>query len=825
MKEDLYLKQLELEEHMSDAGLERYQRQALREREHKRGYNTGSGKMLLDAVLDPASTALTEWLEKAALPQRGRKHVSVDLLNKLRPELAVFIASRILIDAIMTQERMLNVLDRIGQQVEDEVKYADFVQNGRLKDGSEVGPYWKSVHEDIKSKKLQDYDLVKRQLDVALDLHDIQWTPWSQRERLRVGEKLVDIISSSTDLVQILTIRRGRKSSIVVHPGPGIKELIDDYDVRMGLLAPVYLPCIIKPKPWEKPFGGGYHGQRIRRLTLVKTRSRPYLDDLGAVDMPVVYQSINTLQDTPWAVNPAVLEVVQDLREQGFGCAGLPDREDLEIPPYPDKSHPDFERVEKEWRQAAREIHEFNAINMSKRLGTERIVHVAEQFAEYDQFWFPYQLDFRGRVYPVASDLQPQGCDLSRGLLQFGTAKAVDTPEQARWLAIHGANCFGVDKVSMEERVDWVDEHEEQILAVATDPLDCRWWEEADKPFQFLAWCFDWAGLLSDGYGYESALPVQMDGTCNGLQIFSLLLRDEVGGAGVNLVPTDKPQDIYQRVADETTSELRRILETSPASEEGEWSERWLQFGVDRKLCKRPVMTLPYGVTRFSVRSFVYDIVREKCGGNVTETVFGDKPATREACNWMGDKIWEAIGKVVIAARGAMDWLQDMARLANEHGKHITWWTPSGLPVVQSYRKHRSKRIDLHIGESMHRARLSEETSSLDKQRQANGIAPNYVHSLDGAALALTICKAKDYGVTSFSMVHDSYGTHAADSPVLADSLREVFVDMFDGTDLLSDLEKSIRSSVPGTHLDVPSRPDFGSLVVADVLDSEYFFA
>ena len=191
----------------------------------------------------------------------------------------------------------------------------------------------------------------------------------------------------------------------------------------------------------------------------------------------------------------------------------------------------------------------------------------------------------------------------------------------------------------------------------------------------------------------------------------------------------------------------------------------------------------------------------------------------------MGDKIWEAIGKVVIAARGAMDWLQDMARLANEHGKHITWWTPSGLPVVQSYRKHRSKRIDLHIGESMHRARLSEETSSLDKQRQANGIAPNYVHSLDGAALALTICKAKDYGVTSFSMVHDSYGTHAADSPVLADSLREVFVDMFDGTDLLSDLEKSIRSSVPGTHLDVPSRPDFGSLVVADVLDSEYFFA
>ena len=821
---DLYLKQLELEEHMSSAGLQRYQRQAQREREHKRGHNTKSGKMLMDAVIAPATQYLRDWLDREAKPRKGRKHVALSFLTQLKPELSTFIAARLLVDAVMTQDRLVTVCDRIGSQVEDEVKYSHFLSHGKLKDGSEVGPYWQRVHEDIKSKKLRDYDLVKRQLDVAMDLHDITWHPWSERERLRVGEKLVDTIANSTDLVQVLTLRTGRKSSTVVHPGPGINELIDEYDIRMGLLAPVYLPCIIKPKAWTKPFGGGYHGQRIRRLTLVKTRSRSYLDDLGGVEMPVVYRSINTLQDTGWSVNPAVLEVVQSLRERGFGCAGLPERMDLEIPPYPDKSHPDFERVEKDWRREARQIHEFNAINMSKRLGVERIVNVAEDFSQYDQFYFPYQLDFRGRVYPVASDLQPQGCDLSRGLLQFSEYKAINTPEQARWLAIHGANCFGVDKVSMEERVDWVEEHEENILAVATAPLDNRWWEDADKPFQFLAWCFDWAGLLSDGYGYESCLPVQMDGTCNGLQIFSLLLRDEVGGEGVNLVPKDEPQDIYQRVADETVSELRRVLKDSPASEQAEWAARWLQLGVDRKLCKRPVMTLPYGVTRFSVRSFVYDVVKERHAGS-KETSFGNHSETRNACNWMGDQIWASIGKVVIAARGAMDWLQDLARLSNEHGRPLTWWTPSGLPIVQLYRKHRSKQLQLMIGEKRIQANISEETSTLDKQRQANGVAPNYVHSLDGAALALTICHAVEYGVTSFSMVHDSYGTHAADSPVLADSLREVFVEMFDGKDLLSDLADSVQSSVPDHHLDIPPRPEFGELVVSDVLDSEYFFA
>jgi len=820
-QQDLYLKQIELEEHMSNAGLERYQRQAQREREHQRGYNTKSGKMLLHAVLEPATQYLTEWLET---PVRGRPHVSITFLKQIKPELAVFIASRLLIDAVMTQDRLISVCERIGSQVEDEIKYAHFLANGKLRDGSDVGPYWKRVHEDIKSKRLQDYDLIKRQLDVALDLHDITWSAWSERERLRVGEKLVDVISNSTDLVQVLNLRNGRKSSLVVHPGPGITEMIGEYDLRMGLLAPVHLPCLIPPKPWTKPFGGGYHGQRIRRLTLVKTRSRSYLDDLGGVEMPAVYKSINALQDTAWSVNPSVLEVVQDLKEHGFGCAGLPDREDLEIPPYPDKSHPDFERVEKEWRRDARQIHEFNAVNLSKRLGTERIVNVAEDFMEYEEFYFPYQLDFRGRVYPVASDLQPQGCDLSRGLLQFSEAKAIEHPEQARWLAIHGANCFGVDKVSMEERVDWVEEHEELILGVATDPLDTRWWQEADKPFQFLAWCFDWAGLLSDGYGYESKLPIQMDGTCNGLQIFSLLLRDAVGGQGVNLVPCEDPQDIYQQVADETTEILRKVLRESPASDEGVWAERWLQLGVDRKLCKRPVMTLPYGVTRFSIRSFVFDVVKERSEGS-KETIFGTHPETREACNWMGDQIWEAIGRVVIAAREAMDWLQSLARLANDHTKPVSWMTPSGLPIIQSYRKHRSKRLDLHIGESMHRARISEVTSTLDKKRQANGIAPNYVHSLDGAALALTICHALDYGVTSFSMVHDSYGTHAADSPVLADSLREVFVEMFDGKDLLGDLQQSIQDSVPGVDLDLPPRPAFGDLVVSEVLESEYFFA
>jgi hypothetical protein len=55
-------------------------------------------------------------------------------------------------------------------------------------------------------------------------------------------------------------------------------------------------------------------------------------------------------------------------------------------------------------------------------------------------------------------------------------------------------------------------------------------------------------------------------------------------------------------------------------------------------------------------------------------------------------------------------------------------------------------------------------SDKMDKSRQANGIAPNFVHSMDAAHLMKTIIKAKDkHDIEDFSVVHDSFGTHACD--------------------------------------------------------------
>ena len=94
----------------------------------------------------------------------------------------------------------------------------------------------------------------------------------------------------------------------------------------------------------------------------------------------------------------------------------------------------------------------------------------------------------------------------------------------------------------------------------------------------------------------------------------------------------------------------------------------------------------------------------------------------------------------------------------------------------------KERRIKTKIGDSIVKLNISEEsTTDLDKPKQKSAISPNYVHSLDAAALMKTVngCLAQNIG--NFAMIHDSYGTHTADSVALAATLRRTFVEMFGG--------------------------------------------
>ncbi|UZT50225.1 DNA-directed RNA polymerase [Enterobacter phage 02_vB_Eclo_IJM] len=124
-------------------------------------------------------------------------------------------------------------------------------------------------------------------------------------------------------------------------------------------------------------------------------------------------------------------------------------------------------------------------------------------------------MDWRGRVYAVPM-FNPQGNDMQKGLLTLAVGKPIGA-EGFKWLKVHGANCAGVDKVTFEERIKWVEDNHDNILAAAKSPMDSiDWWGRLDSPFCFLAFCFEYAGVMHHGLSYSCSLPIAFDGSCSG---------------------------------------------------------------------------------------------------------------------------------------------------------------------------------------------------------------------------------------------------------------------------------------------------------------------
>lgn len=427
----------------------------------------------------------------------------------------------------------------------------------------------------------------------------IEWEPWPAPDKMHLGKLCIDLLIESTGHVELIQIPKG-KNQTVYHLIPSQETLrwLEKQHQHLELLSPTFLPMIVKPKDWTTPFDGGYIGDLAGKLKLVKTHNPNYLDELANLEMPLVYQAVNMVQSTAWRVNAQVLKVVEDFWQQDIEIAGLPAREDRTPRPCPFPRELKPALMEKsqfntfmDWKREAACVYEQNIINRSKRLLFSKILFVAHKYVHEPEIYFPHALDFRGRVYALPNFLNPQGNDMAKGLLTFAQGKPIENENAARWLAIHGANLYGHDKVGFDERVAFIQEMSETIQLIAADPLTYQEWTEADKPWQFLAFCFEWAGFIQQGYGFVSCLPIALDGSCNGLQHFSAMLRDEIGGAAVNLLPSEKPEDIYQRVADVAIQKLKE--EAASGSDNVLLATQWLSFGVNRKITKRPVMILP----------------------------------------------------------------------------------------------------------------------------------------------------------------------------------------------------------------------------------------
>lgn len=864
--QDLAVKQLQLEHEAYTEGERRFIKNLERQTERGELADNQVAKPLMQTLVPKIAQAVKEWHEGPdGKLSTSRPSVAFTMLSteekavkdrslRISCESAAVIILKVILSKLVKPEGIpiTPMASAIGRTLEDEIRF------GRIRD-KEKEHFKKVIAENLNKRAGASYKKAYMQAVETSMLEQGQledaWGTWSPTEAVHVGIKMLEIVIQSTQLVELKRYGAGNAAADVemVHLSDFWVKKMAQRGFSLAGIAPVYQPCVVPPKPWTGVVGGGYWAKGRRPLPLIRLGSKSAVARYEDVYMPEVYDAVNIIQNTPWKVNKKVLDVVNTVEKlYNTPIEDIPQMEPLKPEDYAGETEEEL----KAWKKAAAGIYRREKARQSRRLSLSFIVNQANKFSQFKAIWFPYNMDWRGRVYAVPM-FNPQGNDMQKGLLTLAVGKSIGA-DGFKWLKVHGANCAGVDKVTFEERIKWVEDNHDNIMAAAKAPMDSiEWWGKLDSPFCFLAFCFEYAGVMHHGLSYSCSLPIAFDGSCSGIQHFSAMLRDHIGGHAVNLTPSGKVQDIYRIVSDRIEEELKVLLVNGTDNEmvthedkkTGEITERlrlgtrelarqWLTYGMSRKVTKRSVMTLAYGSKEYGFADQVYEDIVMPAIDSGSGAMFTEPS---QASRFMAKMIWEAVSVTVVAAVDAMKWLQGAAKLLAAEVKDkktgeilkpclpVHWVTPDGFPVWQEYRKKDTTRLNLmFLGSFNLQPTVNKGTKKeLDKHKQESGISPNFVHSQDGSHLRKTVVHThRKYGVMSFAVIHDSFGTIPADAEYLFRGVRETMVETYRDNDVLLDFYEQFEYQLHESQRDkLPELPKKGKLNIEDILSSDFAFA
>ena len=588
-------------------------------------------------------------------------------------------------------------------------------------------------------------------------------------------------------------------------------------------------PMVVPPLNWSGMFGGGYRSLKCQlKAPLIRTtKTRVYKDsDIS----PLIYKACNAIQATPWSINKEIYAVMRYCYNNELGIAGIPiAREDTPLPYKPEEEWAQMSPEERrDFGNIRRSLREEGRAHQSKVIAFGCKMAMCMKFIKYDKLYFPHSFDFRGRIYPVNTPVNPQSDKYGQALLTFHKKKKLGE-SGVGWWKIHGANCWGLDKEPYDVRIAWVDDNKDKLLSWAANPLKHREeWAEADDPWNFLAFAFEYARAHSKGEpeeDFESCLPVKLDATSSGLQHYSAIFRDNAGALATNLTADKNRKDIYGIVAEK--AKLSGVSELERGEKEG--LKRQVLMSVlrilNRKHTKPATMCLPYGITEYGSITDTIELADAGAFGDYVGKL--DAPTKYKYCAWIARRILTGVSDTVQSAVVGMQWLKDAEKAmqaVNEDNVYIKFFTRLGFPSQQTYNKEISKRLKTSLGMSKIKVVLRKQTPIIDKRKSQSSIAPNFIHSMDATHLLMTALKAYDMGIEDFSFIHDSFGVHACDTEDFSRYIRETFITLYKG-DVLSDLRDQWLDQFPDA--DIPEVPysAYGTFDIEEVIKSRYFFS
>jgi DNA-directed RNA polymerase len=657
--------------------------------------------------------------------------------------------------------------------------------------------------------------------------------PWSRSEKTKLGGLLLDII---LEVLPEFALYEDEDKVLRLTLTDEAAGWLSQQQHHEALMHPM-TPCmIVPPTPWTGLTGGGYVSDKLRRLhPLARTQHREHRklieQHIEAGTMQRFLNGVNVAQAVAFTVNRQVLGVQLEFKRKGIALKKVPSPNDVMIPSVPD-NYEELEPLEqKGWRLKRREARIRNIGLRGQRKVYESDLKEALRYSEFDRFWLPISVDFRGRMYPIPT-FNYQRSDPVKSLFLF--ADGVQLGEHGwKWLLIHAANAGDFDKISKRSfgaRFRWATENIEKIVATAWDPVGTlEWWGKADKPWQFLAACFEIAEARGSANTteYVSHLPIALDGSNSGLQHYSALLRSYEDGAQVNLIPMQEPVDVYQTVANKVMAWVQRDAEAGLRD-----ALLWRNFGITRSLVKRGVMTYPYGSEMFGMKKQIITDTMDPIGDELLERKisvhpFVDKETAKEAAGYLAKHIFNAVVQTVSRAQEGMTYLKKVAALLAHERKPVIWTTPAGFPVLHKYLVPNLNRVELLVSNKRVTITVADGyQSTINKTSARNAVSPNVIHSCDAAHVRRVVLAAKAEGINSYMLIHDSFATHAGNTERWSHIIREEMVALYEEWDPLQMIYDNAWAQLSEEGREkLPLPPQKGSLDLKLILQSDYAFA
>jgi hypothetical protein len=455
------------------------------------------------------------------------------------------------------------------------------------------------------------------------------------------------------------------------------------------------------------------------------------------------------------------------------------------------------------------------------------IVPLINNYKNIENVYFPYNFDFRGRVYPYNTEINHINGLLYRSLFLSKDEEILDI----NILRIYISRCYFKNKLLNKLELKRFFEIENEVINFRNLKI---FKTEKNNNCGLLAGCLEYEKYLNfikknSNLNYKSNFLISVDAHCSGTQLLGLLLRDYSALKALNLIMDNKTKrlnDFYLYIIElylnflntvDCSKEEFKKYELSKNLYKEYYSELF-EFSDEnkiklRQLFKKSIMTFAYGL---SIDTYLKEI--KETFSSLYENKYGNQVLA----------IFENVRQVFIdfysyykknVKLGTFySYLQEFVECFNKNDKGIKYQTITGSSLTHRYVKEFSKKIDLRIAvfkklqvliNSDKKLPLKKIPSTInlnffdydliDTSKQKTAFCANFIHSIDSGLLLSVLKKLFDLNIFCLP-IHDCFLIHPKNYDFLLSQYNLKLVELFLEEDdylvtFLDELKKQLNNS------------------------------